>query len=76
MITEASGYGPTVPRALAEEGAMGGRLRDERGCDVVIMGRAGRARYRSHIEDALNVPVVEPTQAAVTMAIGAARLAS
>ena len=61
---------------LRRMGAVGKRLRDESGCEVVIMGCAGLARYRSRLEDALEIPVVEPTQAAVTMAIGAARLAS
>jgi Asp/Glu/hydantoin racemase len=32
------------------------------------------ARYRKPLQDAVGVPVVEPTQAAVTMAIGRVRL--
>jgi allantoin racemase len=52
----------------------GRRLRDDHGADVLIMGCAGMARYRQPLEEALDLPVVEPTQAAVTMAIGAVRL--
>jgi Asp/Glu/hydantoin racemase len=48
----------------------GTRLRDEHGCDVLIMGCAGMARYRQRLETFLRLPVVEPTFAAVTMAIG------
>jgi len=32
------------------------------------------ARYRKPLQDELGIPVVEPTQAAVTMAIGRVRL--
>lgn len=39
------------------------------GADVLIMGCAGMAQYRGPLEDALNVPVVEPCQAAVAMAL-------
>jgi allantoin racemase len=46
------------------------RLKDDHGCDVVIMGCAGMARYRQRLQDALGIPVIEPTRAAVTMAIG------
>jgi Asp/Glu/hydantoin racemase len=49
-------------------------LRDGYGADVVVMGCAGMARYRAALEDALAIPVVEPTQAAVTMATGRVRL--
>jgi Asp/Glu/hydantoin racemase len=56
---------------LADRGAA---LRDEHGADVVVMGCAGMARYRAALEDHLAIPVVEPTQAAVTMAIGRVRL--
>jgi Asp/Glu/hydantoin racemase len=55
--------------------AAGAWLRDERGADVAIMGCAGMARFKDGLEDALGLPVVEPTQAAATMAIGAVRLA-
>ena len=52
----------------------GKALRDRHGADVVIMGCAGMARYRKPLQDELGIPVVEPTQAAVTMAIGRVRL--
>lgn len=50
---------------------IGQALRDEDGADVIIMGCAGMARHRKPLEEALNLPVVDPTQAAVTMALGA-----
>jgi Asp/Glu/hydantoin racemase len=53
---------------------IGARLRDERGADVLVMGCAGMARYRDELETAVRLPVVEPTQAAVVMALGRARL--
>ena len=34
------------------------------------MGCAGMARHRRALEEALGVPVIDPTQAAVAMAIG------
>ena len=52
----------------------GATLRDDKGADVIVMGCAGMARYRGRLESALGIPVVEPTQAAVTMAIGRVRL--
>ena len=54
---------------------VGKRLREEHGADVVVMGCAGMARYRAPLQRAIGVPVVEPTQAAVAMAIGRVRLA-
>ena len=54
--------------------ATGQELRDEDGADVLIMGCAGMARYRAPLEDATGLPVVEPTQAAVSMALGHIRL--
>ena len=53
---------------------VGKTLRAEHGADVVVMGCAGMARYRKALQDAIGIPVVEPTQAAVTMAIGRVRL--
>lgn len=49
---------------------VGRTLVDVHGADVVVMGCAGMARYRNRLEDALQVPVIDPTQAAVAMAIG------
>src|SRR5438067_6896482 len=49
---------------------VGRALKEQHGADVVVMGCAGMARYRKPLQDELRIPVVEPTQAAVTMAIG------
>lgn len=49
---------------------VGRELRDRDGADVLIMGCAGMAQYRAALESAVEVPVVEPCQAAVSMAIG------
>ena len=56
---------------LARMIEVGRELRDQDGADVVVMGCAGMARHRAALEDALGVPVIDPTQAAVTMALGA-----
>ena len=53
---------------------VGTALRDTHGANVVVMGCAGMARYRKPLQDAIGIPVVEPTQAAVTMAIGRVQL--
>lgn len=58
-------------RRMAE---VGKALRDQHAADVVIMGCAGMARYRKPLQEELGIPVVEPTQAAVAMAIGRVRL--
>jgi allantoin racemase len=67
--------------ALADERAtlrrlieVGRRLRDQHGADVLVMGCAGMARYRDALAEAVRIPVVEPTQAAVAMALGRVRL--
>ena len=49
-------------------------LRDDDGADVLIMGCAGMARYRDRLQRHVGLPVVEPSQAAVSMAIGRTRL--
>jgi allantoin racemase len=49
-------------------------LRNDRGADVLVLACAGMARYRDELEEVVQIPVVEPTQAAVTMAIGRVRL--
>src|SRR6188508_3717937 len=53
---------------------VGKALRQQHGADVVVMGCAGMARYRKGLQAEIGVPVVEPTQAAVAMAIGRVRL--
>src|SRR5215813_15185135 len=69
-VTELSDARATLTRMID----VGSRLRDDRGADVLVMGCAGMARYRDDLEEAVRIPVVEPTQAAVTMAIGRVRL--
>jgi len=53
---------------------VGKALRDQYGANVIVMGCAGMAEHRKPLQDAVGLPVVEPTQAAVTMAIGRVRL--
>lgn len=48
---------------------VGRDLIERDGADVLIMGCAGMAQYRSPLEEGLNVPVVEPCQAAVALAL-------
>lgn len=60
-------------RTFERMAAVGGRLRDEHGAQVLVLGCAGMAQYRAALATALGMPVVDPTQAAVTMAIGAVR---
>jgi Asp/Glu/hydantoin racemase len=62
----ASGHG-----TLARMVEIGRELRDLDKADVIVMGCAGMSRHRAALEDALGVPVIDPTQAAVTMAVGA-----
>lgn len=61
-------------RSLEAMIATGKRLRDEDGANVLIMGCAGMAQYRTTLEQATGLPVVEPTQAAVSLALGHIRL--
>ena len=49
---------------------VGKTLVQQHGANVVIMGCAGMARYRERLEEALKVPVIDPTQAAVGIALG------
>ncbi len=60
--------------ALTRLTEVGARLRDEAGAQVLVLGCAGMARYRARLEAALEVPVIDPTQAAVAMAIAAVLL--
>ncbi|MBA3323847.1 MAG: Asp/Glu racemase [Rhodobacteraceae bacterium] len=49
---------------------VGAALRGD-GANVVVLGCAGMARHRAPLEAALGLPVIDPTQAAVAMALGA-----
>ena len=60
--------------ALARMIETGRRLCQDHGADVLVMGCSGMARYREDLEEAVRIPVVEPTQAAVAMANGRIRL--
>jgi Asp/Glu/hydantoin racemase len=57
-------------RTLGKMIEIGRKLRDEDGAEVIVMGCAGMARHRAPLEAELGVPVIEPTQAAVAMAVG------
>jgi Asp/Glu/hydantoin racemase len=61
-------------RTLRRMTDVGQTLRDDHGADVLVMGCAGMAPYREPLEQTLGIPIVEPTQAAVTMAVGRVRL--
>ena len=65
-VTELADY----DRTLARMREVGLRLRDTQGADVIVMGCAGMAVYRNALQEALGIPVVEPSQAAAAMAIG------
>jgi Asp/Glu/hydantoin racemase len=69
-VTELADARATLTRMLD----VGRRLHEHHGADVLVMGCAGMARYRDDLEEAVRIPVVEPTQAAVAMAIGRIRL--
>ena len=61
---------------LARMISIGRALKNEDGADAIVMGCAGMARHRKALEDALGIPVIDPTQAAVTMALGAVQFAA
>jgi allantoin racemase len=54
---------------------VGRQLKEQDGAEAVVMGCAGMARHRGALEQALGIPVIDPTQAAVTMALGTVQLA-
>lgn len=61
-------------RTFSRMAEVAAELRDEDGADVLVMGCAGMARYRERLQRHVGLPVVEPSQAAVAMAIGRSRL--
>ena len=62
-------------RTFARLCEVGEALKTEHDAEVVLLGCAGMAQYRRAVEAEIGVPVIDPTQAAATMAIGAVRLA-
>ena len=58
-------------RPFARMLAVGRTLRDQDGADAIVLGCTGMARHRAPLETELGVPVIDPTQAAVAMAMGA-----
>lgn len=69
-VTELADEAKTWARLVATAES----LRDQHGADVVVLGCAGMARYRKALQEAVGIPVVEPTQAAAAMALGRVRL--
>ena len=53
---------------------VGRKLRDNSGASVLILGCAGMARYRLGLQESLGMAVVDPSQAAVSMALAAVLL--
>ena len=60
--------------ALERMCTVGARLRDEHGADVIVMGCAGMAALRAPLQESIGIRVIEPVQAAVSMAMGAVAL--
>ena len=53
---------------------VGRKLRDNSGASVLILGCAGITRYRLGLQESLGMAVVDPSQAAVSMAVSAVLL--
>jgi len=66
-VAETASGADTLARMIS----VGQELRDRDGADVIVMGCAGMARHRRSLEAELGMPVIDPCQAAVAMAIGA-----
>jgi Asp/Glu/hydantoin racemase len=47
-----------------------GGLLKKQGAEVLVLGCAGMATHRKKLEEALGIPVIDPTQAAVALAMG------
>ena len=66
--------GMTIPQLMANDVVetvvrTGMKLRDEDGADVVILGCAGLGSYRAAMEEMLGLPIVDPVQAGVALAV-------
>jgi allantoin racemase len=65
-VTELGQYDKVLDRMTA----VGEELQSA-GADVLVMGCAGMAQYRSPLQKRLGIPVIDPTQAATAMALNA-----
>jgi allantoin racemase len=65
-VEESAAGGETFDRLVN----VGRELRDLDGADVIVLGCAGMAGHRVELEKQLGISVVDPVQAAVSMAIG------
>lgn len=63
-----------VDATLSAMISAGKTLRDEYRADVLVMGCAGMSRYKDALQEAVCLPVVEPSLATVSMVIGRVRL--
>ena len=66
-VAEAASGDDTLARMVS----VGRELIERDGANAVVMGCAGMSRHRAALEAELGVPVIDPTQAAVAMALGA-----
>ena len=71
MAVAETATGNTLDRMVE----VGRALKDEDGAEAIVMGCAGMARHRRPLEEALGIPVIDPTQAAVAMALVTVQLA-
>lgn len=66
----------TVAQTASGEGTfarlleVGTELRDQDGANTIVLGCAGMAAHRAGLEDRLEIPVIDPVQAAVSTALG------
>ncbi len=57
------------PEAARSRLVAAARATVEQGAEAVILGCTGMAHHRASVEDAIGVPVIEPCQAAVALAL-------
>lgn len=65
ISVDAAANNPKVRSQIVETGRM---LVEEDGAETVILGCAGLASHRRAVQQALGVPVIDPVQAALTLA--------
>ncbi|MEI8144354.1 MAG: aspartate/glutamate racemase family protein [Alphaproteobacteria bacterium] len=70
-VAETASGDKTLDRMIA----IGRELKELDGAGAIVMGCAGMARHRKPLEEALGIPVIDPTQAAVALAIGTVQVA-